>query len=483
MGDLVGWRCRGQAMNERLLQAYHHAPYPLKVLAASAWGYYLRRWRYGPETEQFVREALQRETWAPEKWRTWQEDRLALVLHRAATRVPYYREQWAQRRRQGDLASWEYLENWPILEKEPLRLNPKAFLADDCPMKKMYLDGTSGSTGTPLDLWLSCETVRHWYALSEARWRMWHGVSRHDRWAILGGKLVTSVAQRRPPFWVWNGALNQLYLSSYHLAPNLVHHYLDALQRHRIKYLWGYTSSLYALAQEVLDTGRRDLQMQVVITNAEPIFSYQRRAIAEAFQCPVRETYGMAEVVAAASECEAGRLHLWPEAGIVEVLEGNKPVRVGESGDLVCTGLLNADMPLIRYRVGDRGTLPKMKAYCSCGRTLPVLDSIDGRDDDVLYTPDGRSIGRLDPVFKTQLPIKEAQIIQETLNRIIVRFIPGPGFSATAGQAIIERLQAHMGPIEVSLQQVAKIPRGPNGKFQAVISKMKPSQTRQISQK
>ena len=55
--------------------------------------------------------------------------------------------------------------------------------------------------------------------------------------------------------------------------------------------------------------------MTVAITNAEPVFDYQRWAIAEAFQCPVRETYGMAEIVAAASECTAGKLHLWPEVG------------------------------------------------------------------------------------------------------------------------------------------------------------------------
>jgi len=60
----------------------------------------------------------------------------------------------------------------------------------------------------------------------------------------------------------------------------------------------------------------------------------------------------MAEIVAAASECESGKLHLWPEVGWVEILENNQPVPNGTAGDLVCTGLLNRDMPLIRYRVG-----------------------------------------------------------------------------------------------------------------------------------
>ena len=452
-----------------ILQLYHRLPGVARSVAATLRGYYLRSWRYGPETERLVKEALERETWSPEKWKTWQEKQLAYVLHRAATQVPYYREQWAKRRRHGDRASWEYLENWPVLEKESLRENPKAFVAEDCDIRRMFHEHTSGTTGKPLSLWWTRETVRAWYALFEARWRRWYGVSRHDRWAILGGQLVTPVFQRRPPFWVWNAALNQLYLSSYHLAPGLISHYIDALQHYRVTYLWGYTSSLYALAQEALRLGRRDLQMTVAITNAEPVFAYQRRAIEKAFQCPLRETYGMAEIVAAGSECPAGNLHLWPEVGWVEVLGGDQPVPDGTLGDFVHTGLFNADMPLIRYRIGDWGVMALHQANCPCGRTLPLVREVHGRLDDVLLTPDGRRIGRLDPVFKADLPIRKAQIIQESLDRVRVKYVPGLDYTPEAGHSIIERLQARMGTIEVILEQVDEIPPTASGKFRAVI--------------
>src|SRR5207249_7711042 len=109
-------------------------------------------------------------------------------------------------------------------------------------------------------------------------------------------------------------------MSTYHLAPDLVPHYLDALRRYEIVYLLGYPSALYALAQEVLRLGRTDVTMRVAITSAEPLPEWQRETIAAAFRCPVRETYGMSETVAFASECEAGTLHLWPEVGLIEVL-------------------------------------------------------------------------------------------------------------------------------------------------------------------
>src|SRR6185436_3308207 len=156
--------------------------------------------------------------------------------------------------------------------------------------------------------------------------------------------------QHKPPYWVWNGALNQLYMSAYHLSTEAIPYYLDAIVRHRIVYLIGYSSTLFALAQEALQVGRRDIQLAVVVANAEPLLSHQRELIADAFRCPVRESYGMAEAVAAASECEHGRMHLWPEVGLVEVHETGQAARAGATGELICTGLLNADMPLIRYR-------------------------------------------------------------------------------------------------------------------------------------
>jgi len=465
-----------------LLNVYHRLPPFARDWAATARGYYLRRWRYGPETERLVEEALERDHWSPVRWKGWQEERLSYVLHRAATKVPYYRAQWSARRRSGDNASWDSLENWPILEKETLRANSRAFVADDCDPRRMFRDHTSGTTGTPLDIYLKRETVREWYALFEARWRRWYGVSRHDKWAILGGQLVTPVTQDSPPFWVWNASLRQLYMSSYHLAPKSISHYAAALKRYNIEYLWGYTSALYELAAGVLQQERDDIVLKVAITNAEPLDDYQREAIENAFHCPVRETYGMAEMVVGASECEAGSLHLWPEAGHVEIREGQQPVERGAVGDILSTGLLNAEMPLIQYRVGDRGALDKPDTRCTCGRTLPLLASIEGRSDDILYAPSGRRIGRLDPVFKAQLPVREVQIIQESLREIRVRYVPAPDFDAEAERSIAQRLRERMGDsIVIAFEAVEQIPRTANGKFRAVICNLSPEERRRVA--
>jgi phenylacetate-CoA ligase len=259
-------------------------------------------------------------------------------------------------------------------------------------------------------------------------------------------------------------------------------YYLDALRHYRIRYLFGYTSSLYSLAWAVREHHVDDLQMAVVVTNAEPLHDYQRDLIESAFRCPVRQSYGMVELVAGASECPSGSLHLWPSMGHVEVLEQDRPVPPGVVGDLVCTSLLNSDMPLIRYRVGDRGALADPKDRCACGRNLPMLESVEGRIDDTLYTPDGRRLGRLCSVFKAPLPVREAQIIQERIDSIHVRFVADSGFEPMHAEKITRRLRERMGNVSVVLERVEKIPRSSRGKFQAVVCRLPREVQQQLAQ-
>ncbi|RQW03236.1 phenylacetate--CoA ligase family protein, partial [candidate division KSB1 bacterium] len=375
-------------MNDNFSHLYFSLPAPLRSFAASLYGLRLNHQRYGRDTEHLVERALEREGWSHDQWKRWQEERLGYILHRAATRVPFYRTMWAKQRRQGNSASFDCLENWPVLPKYAVRQDPRQFIADDCSTRALHLDHTSGTTGTPLSIYKTQQTIRAWYALVEARWRRWYGVSRHDRWAILGGRLVTPLKKEKPPFWVWNAPLKQLYMSSYHLKSDLLDYYIDALAKYDVRYLYGFTSSLYSLAKGML-AHHVKLAIKVVISYAQPLLDYQRDVLARAFECPVHETYGMTEIAAAASECHAGRLHLWPEAGIVEI-RGDSDQRE-TAGELICTGLLNPDMPLIRYQIGDRGLLAD-GGDCSCGRHMRTITISGGRVDNIGYAADGRAV-------------------------------------------------------------------------------------------
>jgi phenylacetate-CoA ligase len=273
--------------------------------------------------------------------------------------------------------------------------------------------------------------------------------------------------------------MHQLYMSSYHLASDLIPFYFDALERYRVRYILGYTSSLCSLAIAGKEQNRK-LRMDVVLTNAEPLYAHQRELISEVFQCPVRETYGLAEAVVAASECTAGKLHLWPDAGITEVLDwqSDQPVPAGTTGRIVATGLLDPDMPLIRYETGDSGALDPDQGPCECGRTLPRLLRVEGRNDDILWTRDGRRVGRLDPVFKAGLHIKEAQIVQQSLGRVIVRLVPATGYTEADERLVTAQLKDRLGDIAVDFETLDLIPREPNGKFRAVVCRLSEEEKR-----
>lgn len=456
-----------------LLEIYHRLPYPARCLAASLRGRQLARQRFSLATPQLVEEAKERESWTPERWRRWQEERLAPLLHRAATRVPYYRELWHQGG--GGPEEWKDLDRWPVLTKGEVLIQPSSFLADDRRRRSLIEEHTSGSTGSPLILWRSRASNVAWYALAEARLRAWNGVRRGMPWAQLGGQLIAPVSQQRPPFWVWSRSQKQLYLSAYHLAPGNAGAYLGAMAKHRVRSLMGYPSAMAALASLALEEGAearaRDLGLAVLLSNAEPLFGHQRSVLEEVFGCPVRDTYGMAEMVCGASECEAGALHLWPEAGVLELLDDEgRPVPAGKSGRVVATGLLNGDMPLVRYEVGDTATLAEEQS-CPCGRRLPILASVEGRMDDDVVTPEGRRVGRLDPVFKADFPIREAQIVQTELHRIIVRVVPTAGYGPATAERIAHALKLRLGEsMTVEVEEVSALPRGPSGKLRAVIS-------------
>ena len=129
-------------------------------------------------------------------------------------------------------------------------------------------------------------------------------------------------------------------------------------------------------------------------------------------------------------------------------------------------------MPLIRYDTGDQVAIDWRFDPCTCGRRLPVLKTIEGRNDDMIITKDGRHIGRLDPIFKKDLNIQEAQIIQETLDNFTIKYVKSESFTENDLQIIHESLCKRVGDVNVIFEEVKQIPRTTAGKFQAVISRV-----------
>ena len=117
-----------------------------------------------------------------------------------------------------------------------------------------------------------------------------------------------------------------------------------------------------------------------------------------------------------------------PTWGLIEILDSeDKPVEPGVMGQVVCTGLQNTLQPLIRYRVGDVARWATDQT-CPCKRSMPILEAIEGRFEDICVTPDGREMLRFDTVFKGVETIREAQVVQETLDLFRIYVVPTEQF-------------------------------------------------------
>jgi phenylacetate-CoA ligase len=240
--------------------------------------------------------------------------------------------------------------------------------------------------------------------------------------------------------------------------------------KYKLKYLLGYVSSIYNVAKIAEELNLKAPILKIVITYAEPLLRHQREVIERVFKCNVVQTYSSCEYAFGGNEDLSGCMYLWPEAGIMEVLNTNKQISPTGKGDFIITGFLNKAMPLIRYRVGDSGTICSANEILNTRQFL-FLSEITGRTDDLIISPEGDIVGRLDPVFKAEFNIFEAQIIQESINEFIVNIVPLSSYSDAEGAEIIERLKDRISEkINVKINKMKYIPRGPNGKFKAVIS-------------
>ena len=454
---------------------YSLLPPTFKNIAVSVYGFSLYRRRYANKYfKKNIREITNRQHWDSLRLAEYQDKCVKKIIHIAANHVPYYRNLFQDLKlTANDINNRNDLVlKVPILEKSTIKKNPEQFVDERLNVRKLNKVFTSGTTGSPLCIYRDNEAEGMAYAFYEARWRLPYGITKDSSWAMLGGKLVISQAQEKPPFWVWNLGLKQLYMSAYHLSLKFAESYLNELSKRKVDYIHGYASALYSLAEFAEKIGYLNIKFKVAISNAEPLLNYQREKIEKVFNCHVVDTYGCAEWCVQLSECQERKLHISPDVGILEIVDSNGlPVEDGSIGQVVCTGFVNYAQPLIRYKIGDSAIMGEKK--CRCGLAFPLIESIEGRNDDLIRLKDGRVVGRLDPIFKGSLPIFEAQIIQEKMECFTINVVPTEGWNIDSANKLKKSFMEYVGFVEVRIKIVDHILRTKTGKFRAVISNLK----------
>jgi phenylacetate-CoA ligase len=342
----------------------------------------------------------------------------------------------------------------PLIDKAAVRAAPQRFIrARRWGSLLRATIRTSGTSGTPLAITqsLSCIVREEAFVYRQLRWI---GYRHGQRRAWLRGDIVCPARPRNGVYWCRDWSGNMLLLSSYHLSESTIGAYLAALTGFDPVVLHAYPSSVAALAAwlNARDQTYQGKALLGVMTSSETLTPDVRAAIRRAFGVPVYDWYGQAERVAAIGTCEQERYHLLSDYSLAEVLA---------DGELVGTSLNNSAMALLRYRTGDKVKLGT--TACACGRVFPVVDAVAGRAEDVIVLPDGRRIGRLDRVFQGQQgALVEGQVVYRGDGRFTLRVVAANAFD---DNALLTAFRLRVPDVDVEVEHVDAIARGPNGKF------------------
>jgi phenylacetate-CoA ligase len=244
------------------------------------------------------------------------------------------------------------------------------------------------------------------------------------------------------------------------------------MNRYRADVIVAYTNPLYEFARFLQHEGLSPVSPRSIVVGAERLHGFQRELIQQVFGAPVFETYGSREFMLIGAECQRHQgLHLSMENLLVEILDDDgRPTPAGQQGNVVVTDLFNYGMPFIRYVNGDRAIAGFDN--CPCGRGLPLLRQVVGRQLDTLDTPDGRKVpGEFFPHLIKEFPaVRRFQVVQESRERIAIKLVADGGLTLADREALLNEIRKCTGPlVDIRLQFVDDIPLTNAGKLKVVV--------------
>ncbi len=454
---------------------YKKLPVFIQNIAISIFGYFWHKRRFGGVFKKELHRYKTNELFSKEQMHNYNLNELQSIVLYSFDNVPFYKNLYQAKgltREQIKKISVGNIHLLPLIDKDSVRqIGQSELMANKFDKDGEYY-GSSGSTGTPIKIYFSKAFHQKWSAAFEARVRNWAGVTRFDSRGMIGGRRVVPDGIAKAPFYRYNYIEKQVYYSAYHISPTNASDYVEAMWKYKIQYMTGYAVSNYLLALYIKQQGLKVPKLKAVITSSEKLTPEMRSILQEVYQCKVYDGWSGVEACGMVTECEEGSLHISEDVGLVEILDENgNEVAEGESGEVVCTGFLNYDQPLIRYRIGDRMT--KGIGTCKCGRQMPTVKEIDGRLEDVITGPDGRQMVRFHGIFVGIPSIEKAQVIQHSLNTIELKIQNNSDLNYEEMELMKQRIVSQLGEVNVNIEQHATIEQTSNGKYKAVISKLK----------
>ncbi len=421
-----------------------------------------------------VRQSLEEsQWWSPPRLRDLQLRRLRSLLEHVAGEVPYYRD-LLQRLHltPADFRELTDLHKLPFLTKSLIRANQDALKSSGAQGLERF--NTGGSSGEPLIFFIGRERVSHDVA---AKWRAtrWWNVDIGDPEIVVWGSPIELGSQDRLRS-LRDALLRTHLLPAFEMSESKLDSFIATIRNTRPRMLFGYPSALAHIAERARERGQKmdDLGIRVAFVTSERLYDHQRETIEAVFGCPAANGYGGRDAGFIAHACPEGNMHITAEDIIVEIIDDEgQLLPAGKAGEIVVTHLATRDYPFIRYRTGDIGVLSD--AACSCGRGLPVLESIEGRSTDFVVAQDGTVMHGLALIYIVRdVPgVARFKIIQESMDHTRFLLVTSAGFDPACISGIEQAARGRLGAgVRVAVELVSEIPAEASGKFRYVISRI-----------
>ena len=430
----------------------------------------------GSRAEEYYREFLGWEEKSVAELEAVRQERLTEMLTHAVRHVPFYRERVAR-------GTKPELIEFPVLARREIKAN---FLDLMIPAlrheyeKRHQARGyswlevkTGGSTGVPTTVIHDSEFRDHGRAsrlysqylcgfpFGEPYFKLWGSMKDISRSReSMEQRLIRRLSRQR--------IFNAFQMSELNMAE-----YIGIMNRSKINHLMAYVDALFQISRYALRKNIDVRPLKSIMSCAGTLTDAMRADILRAFHGKIHNKYGTRECSDMICECEEGGLHIFSHQVVIEVVdECNRPLPAGTAGRMLITLLFNRSFPLIRYEIGDVGSLGG--GSCLCGRPFPLMEKIEGRSIEFLTNNEGEYVTPLyiihligvvhNPGF-----IKRFQLIQNSLHEFHLKIECEPENLHLPNRLFGEietDLKAVLGPHSIiTIEITDRIPEAANGKF------------------
>jgi len=405
-----------------------------------------------------------------------QFQQLGLVARHAAQHSKQFRARLkAARLSPDDLATPQGLQRLPVMRRRDIQVAGAELFCSEVPKGHVPLaeNRTSGSTGEPVTIKRTAVNQLDWLAMT-MREHLWQGRDFSGRLAAIRAN-ISQYGERDD----WGPPASLLFRTGRSVGIPIVTdiaRQFEMLRAFQPDNLLVYPSNLDALAGHARERGLSLPGLTHIRTIGETLSPRIRDEAKATFAARLSDCYSSQEAGYIALECpDSGLYHVMAETLIVEILnDAGATCRVGEVGRVTVTDLHNFATPLIRYDIGDYA---EAGAACRCGRGLPTLARVLGRERNLILMPDGRRFWPLTGGrdFRDVAPVSQFQLIQHDRERIEARLVvetPLTPAQEAAVRALIEKSLDHPFKIEI-VYFAERLPVGANGKFEEFVCKAK----------